>query len=154
MNAPNIQDVFWETTFAIGGAFTRAAASGATDDSLFRDYRQFWNETAVGLTLVSWCHFVETILGGREKLINKTSDSNDKQLIRILFYARNAFVHCAWDISDMDKRMGQEAKIRRFVGTGYTHPRVSVFSISIDSNSKLTLTGFQNLGQVILANAS
>ena len=146
---PHIQDAFWEVAFAVGPAFLRAAESGCTDRKLYEEHKEFWKDTALGLTLISWCHFVETFFGNRDEYISFVCNEHDKKLVRMLFYARNAYVHCAWDISKLDQKLGQEKKLRDFVGNGYSHREVKVVGMDISPASKLEITGLMNMAHYL-----
>ena len=70
-----------------------------------------------------------------------------RDIVDLLYYARNAFVHCAWDISKLDSE-NQKTKLRNFAGGGETCSFCSVFSMSLNGD-RLKVKGVQNIGHIL-----
>ena len=121
MKKPDFRDAVYESFFS--GGYTSAVASGALDKDLYDKHEAFFRSMDQGAPLVAWCHFVDTYFGDREKLIDNLDDNNLEPVVRLLFYVRNAFVHCAWDVSKLDSPT-QQKKIRGFYESGGTYAAV------------------------------
>ena len=97
------------------------------------------------MCLTLWCHLVDSRFGDRDNYIKQLDDPvNDGQAVRILCAARNAFVHCGWDITKMDKK-NQEVALRKFVSAGGGHTKAKVFKVWIEGGNILRMTGVGNL---------
>ena len=138
MKKPNFQDAVYQSFFS--GSYTSAAANGALDKELYADHEAFFQSMDQGAPLVAWCHFVDTYYGNREYLINNLSDNKLEPIVRLLFYVRNAFVHCGWDVSKLDVP-NQRKKIRDFCKLGGTYGAVPIFKLSIDNNNHIHVDG-------------
>jgi hypothetical protein len=109
-----IDGVLFETFRAVESAFSREAHNDPTFRAKFNENREYWNDLTQGLTLSTFCHLVETGYGSKDKLKNRLKTEANKEILDILFYIRNSFIHCNWDISKLSYN-NQERKIRDFV---------------------------------------
>ncbi len=48
MDKPSIVDAFFESCFAVGNAYLRAAKAGQTDSKLFEEHKEYWASTSEG----------------------------------------------------------------------------------------------------------
>jgi len=152
MSDPKMTDAFYESVFAMGNIFYLAAENGRIEKSIYNDHKEFWDSTNNGVILTLWCHFVETYYGNRSEFINRISDALNKDVVQILFYIRNAFIHLKWDISKLDPKKGQEQRIRNFIGSGYTHPTIKPFKLSLNGDI-VFVEGLLNIGHFLIKEA-
>jgi hypothetical protein len=146
MKKPDFRDAVYESFFS--GGYKSAVASGALDKDLYDKHEAFFRSMDQGAPLVTWCHFVDTYFDGRQKLIDNLDDNNLAPVVRLLFYIRNAFVHCAWDISKLDKPYQQE-KIREFYESGETYAAAPLFKLTIDKNNHVHVDGLMGMCMAI-----
>ncbi|MCH7823137.1 MAG: hypothetical protein IIA07_14090 [Proteobacteria bacterium] len=146
MEKPDFTDAVYESFFS--GGYASAAASGALDKGLYDKHVAFFRSMDQGAPLVAWCHFVDTYFGDRDKLIDKLDDDNLAPIVRLLFYVRNAFVHCGWDVSKLN-RPDQREKIQEFCDSGGTYPPVPVFKLIIDEENHVHVDGLMGMCMTI-----
>lgn len=146
MEKPDFRDAVYESFFS--GGYASAAASGALDKDLYDKHEAFFRSMDQGAPLVAWCHFVDTYFGDRDKLIDNLDDNNLASVVRLLFYVRNAFVHCAWDVSKLDSP-NQQKKIREFCESGGTYAAVPVFKLTINEDNHVHVDGLMGMCMTI-----
>ncbi|WP_293747220.1 hypothetical protein [uncultured Paraglaciecola sp.] len=123
--------VLFETFRAVGSAFLREAHVDLTFDAKFNENREYWNGLTQGLTLSTFCHLVETEYGNKDNFRSQLKIAIHKEILDILFYIRNSFIHCNWDISKLNFK-NQEEKIRNFV---INNPYLdSSFDLQVEDN--------------------
>jgi hypothetical protein len=128
---PHHLDVFHEACHAVG--FKREAGTDIKFKAVYEADPRPWDKLAMGLKLTTFCHLVEVDHGGKKNFHSKLKTASNQQLLDALFIARNAFIHCNWDISKLNFP-GQEARIRAFIGpTGYKHPS-SELTMTLDGD--------------------
>lgn len=140
-------DIFYEACRAIGASFN----AGTIYDKKFKiEYstnKIEWDKITQGLLLVLFCHLIETTHGSKDAFKLKLKTLSNADIVDILFIARNAFVHCKWDISKLD-RPNQISKIKDFVGSGYKHSELD-FKISL-SGDNLQITNLEIMCRTLL----
>ena len=108
-------DIFFEACRSIG--FIPATYNSPDFKILHDQDPNYWRDLSTGLLLTVFCHLVEVKCGGKETFKAKLSSSENKDILDVLFYARNSFIHCQWDISKLTFP-NQESKIRELVSNG------------------------------------
>jgi len=146
MKKPSFQDAVYESFFS--GGYTSAVGNGALDKGLYDEHEAFFRSMDQGAPLVTWCHFIDTYFGDRDKLIDNLDDKNLAPVVRLLYYVRNAFVHCGWDVSKLDIP-NQRTKIREFCEAGGTYAAVPVFKLSIGDDNHVRVDGLMGMCMTI-----
>lgn len=144
---PSFLDTFWDGFFGVGGALKRAADTGAMDKDFYAEHEAYCRSIDEGLGLTFWCHLIDSRFGNRANFKAKLPSDEHRDIVDLLYYARNAFVHCAWDISKLDSE-NQKTKLRNFAGGGETCSFCSVFSMSLNGD-RLKVKGVQNIGHIL-----
>lgn len=135
MNRPKFQAAVYEAFF-IGG-YAVAASSGRIEKATFEKHKEFFRSMDRGAPLVTFCHLVDSYYGDRKTMIGALTDASLEPAVNILYYARNAFIHCAWDITKLSYK-NQETALRQFCQNGgFTHRGGAKLVMSIDPNNKL-----------------
>ena len=138
MEKPDFRDAVYESFFL--GGYASAAANGRIDKNLYQNHEVFFRSMDQGAPLVAWCHFVDTYFGGRDKLIDSLDDENLAPIVQLLFYVRNAFIHCGWDVSKIDYP-NQRKRIREFCESGGAYPALPSFRLTIDEDNQVHIDG-------------
>ena len=130
---PPAKDVIYEAAFAL--SFRRYASQDPTFKPLYDSNKDYWNQTQTGVQLTLWCQLVDVHYGGREKFMDRLTDQAQQNAVKILYYARNAFVHHGWNISEYKRsRFDSQAKaLEKFVSSGGCLPDVPDFSMEINN---------------------
>lgn len=127
----NSDDIFFEACHSIG--FIQATYNRPDFKKLHDQDPDYWRCLSTGLLLTIFCHLVEVKFKRKEEFKTKLASQENKDILDVLFYARNAFIHCQWVISKLTSP-NRESKIRNLVSNGKNkHSRVKFkFSLSGD----------------------
>lgn len=146
MKKPEFRDAVYESFFA--GGYSSAVHSGALDKGLFKEFENFYQSMDRGKPLVSFCHFIDTYYGNRDAFIAELEDQSLGPIVRLIYYARNAYIHCAWDVGRME-RESQKEKLRQASALGQLHEKAPKFSIVVDKNDRLHVDGLMSICMAI-----
>ena len=143
-------EIFFEACRSIGGAFVREANADPRFNDDFNKNKDYWFGLTNGLLLTTFCHLVEVHYGEKDSFKQTLSSPENKEILDALFYARNAFIHCKWDISKLQYE-NQEKKLRNITKNGkFSHPTVD-FQLWLE-NDILKIDGLEPMCRVLLRN--
>jgi hypothetical protein len=142
MDRPDFRDAVYEAFFT--GGYAMAFHSGALNKELYDKHEDFFRSMDQGAPLVAWCHFIDTYFGSRDMLIRQLEDAALAPIVKLLYYVRNAFIHCGWDISKL-RFQNQRETIREFCDAGGTDTAVPVFKLTIDEDNCVHIGGLMGM---------
>ena len=146
MKKPDFSDAIFESFFV--GGYVAAAANGRISKPLMDEYGGFYQSMDRGSPLVAFCHFVDTYCGDRNKLIDRLDDDSLAEVVNLIFFARNAYVHNAWHVESM-KFENQKKKLREASEQGKLHDKAPNFSIVVDEDDRLHINNLMSICMAI-----
>ncbi len=145
----NADSIFFETCRAVGSAFTREAHIDPSFGAAYKANQENWTTLTQGLVLATFCHWVEVDYQGKDSFKQRLTTTENQEALDLLFYLRNAFIHCQWDLTKMDYQ-NQANKIRAMVNANngkYRHS-IAEFEMWLQGNV-VKLNGIEPMCRVL-----